>query len=272
MTTSLRSIPPEFDPATVAAIDAALDGIVTRKRVAMPLAIESGSRAWGFPSPDSDYDCRFIYVRRLDDYLTPWPLRDVIELPLEGVLDVNGWDLAKALQLMVKGNAVVLEWLQSPIAYRGDSWFREQFLTLAQHLVDRNVIARHYYHLGKLQWNDIQSKGDGVKIKKLFYALRPAMALRWLSERPAEAVPPMHFPSMVADCDLAPSLRSEIAMLIAEKSKTKEMGAGIAPASIASFIGGQFSTPPVTQAPSISFKEACAEADQFFRETVRRYG
>lgn len=272
MTTSLRSIPSEFDPATVAAIDAALDGIISRERVTMPLAIESGSRAWGFPSPDSDYDCRFIYVRRLDDYLTPWPKRDVIELPLEGVLDINGWDLAKALQLMVKGNAVVLEWLQSPIAYRGDPWFRDRFLDLARHVVDRNAIARHYYHLGKLQWDDIQSKGDGAKIKKLFYALRPAMALRWLSERPTEAVPPMHFPTMVADCNLDPSLRSDIAMLIAEKSKTKEMGAGITPPSIASFIGGQFSTPPVTLAPSISFTEACAEADQFFRDTVRHYG
>ncbi|MFE3443732.1 DNA polymerase beta superfamily protein [Nocardia sp. NPDC059180] len=86
----------------------------------MRLAIESGSRAWGFPSPDSDYDCRFLYVASLDTYLSPWRTRDVIETPLVGLLDVNGWDLGKALRLLVKGNAVLIEWLQSPIVYRGD--------------------------------------------------------------------------------------------------------------------------------------------------------
>jgi hypothetical protein len=81
----------------------------------MPLAIESGSRAWGFPSPDSDYDCRFIFVRPIEDYLSPWQRRDVIETPLEGDFDVNGWELGKAIRLLAKGNAVIIEWLMSPI-------------------------------------------------------------------------------------------------------------------------------------------------------------
>ncbi len=105
----MRSIPADFDAATVAAIDERLDLVVRDERVAMPLAIESGSRAWGFASPDSDYDCRFLYVRRRRDYLALWPHRDVIETPLDGLLDVNGWDVAKALRLLVKGNAVVIE-------------------------------------------------------------------------------------------------------------------------------------------------------------------
>src|SRR3712207_5563631 len=104
-----RSIPSSFDPAIVATIDGRLDLIERSHRVRLPLAIESGSRAWGFPSPDSDYDCRFIFVRCEEDYLSLRPKRDVIETPLEGELDVNGWDLAKALRLMLKGNAVVLE-------------------------------------------------------------------------------------------------------------------------------------------------------------------
>src|ERR1700753_208647 len=113
---SLRSIPPEMNAGKVALIDAMLDRIMEDHRVFLPLAIESGSRAWGFASPDSDYDCRFLYLRRRRDYLALWAPRDVIETPLDGLLDVNGWDVTKALRLIVKGNAVVIEWLRSPIA------------------------------------------------------------------------------------------------------------------------------------------------------------
>jgi predicted nucleotidyltransferase len=107
--TGMRSIPDSFAAEEVTAIDARLDAVVRDEQVAIPLAIESGSRAWGFASPDSDYDCRFLYLRRRRDYLALWPPRDVIETPLDGLLDVNGWDVAKALRLILKGNAVVIE-------------------------------------------------------------------------------------------------------------------------------------------------------------------
>ena len=95
----MRSIPESLDPAVVAGIDDHLDEARNGHDVTIPWAIESGSRAWGFPSPDSDYDCRFIFVRRSQDYLSLWPRRDVIEVPVDPVFDVNGWDLAKALRL-----------------------------------------------------------------------------------------------------------------------------------------------------------------------------
>jgi predicted nucleotidyltransferase len=102
----------------VAAVDSALAAIRQEHGVRIPLAIESGSRAWGFPSPDSDYDCRFLFVRPAEELVTLWLPRDVIELPLSSELDINGWDLRKALTLLLKGNAVVLEWLTSPIVSR----------------------------------------------------------------------------------------------------------------------------------------------------------
>jgi predicted nucleotidyltransferase len=101
----MPAIPESMDATTVGAIDRRLDVIETSERVTIPWAIESGSRAWDFPSPDSDYDCRFLYMRGLGDYLSPWPRRDVIETPLDKVFDVNGWDLAKALRLLVKATA-----------------------------------------------------------------------------------------------------------------------------------------------------------------------
>ena len=105
-----------FDAATVERIQARLDEVERDHGVRVLWAVESGSRAWGFPSPDSDYDCRFFYVRRHDDYLSPWRPRDVIETPLDGVLDVNGWDLIKAVRLAARSNATVLEWLRSPLS------------------------------------------------------------------------------------------------------------------------------------------------------------
>ena len=102
-----------FDAATVERIQARLDEVERDHGVRVLWAVEPGSRAWGFPSPDSDYDCRFFYVRRHDDYLSPWRPRDVIETPLDDVLDVNGWDLIKAIRL-----AAALHWtrtLGSPV-------------------------------------------------------------------------------------------------------------------------------------------------------------
>ena len=102
-----------FDAATVERIQTRLDEVERDHGVWVLWAVESGSRAWGFPSPDSDYDCRFFYVRRHDDYLSPWRPRDVIETPLADVLDVNGWDLIKAIRL-----AAALHWtrtLGSPV-------------------------------------------------------------------------------------------------------------------------------------------------------------
>lgn len=71
-------------------------------------AVESGSRAWGFASPDSDYDVRFIYVRPAEDYIRIDEIRDVIEWKLDQVLDINGWDLKKAMRQFARGNATCM--------------------------------------------------------------------------------------------------------------------------------------------------------------------
>lgn len=269
----MRSLPGNASTETIAAIDALLDRIEREQQVAIPLAIESGSRAWGFPSPDSDYDCRFIYVRRADAYLSPWQPRDVIETPLMGELDVNGWDLGKALKLMLKGNAVILEWLRSPFVYRGDPRFREQFLALAMRHASRARIARHYLHLGERQRQTYFADRSSVAIKKLFYALRPAAALRWLRLHADQAVPPMHFPTLLAECEPPEALAAVATNLVARKAVTRELGSAPLPAAIAAFIDAEFAIarehfPP---APAIPSPEARAEAESFFRETVGRF-
>jgi predicted nucleotidyltransferase len=270
----MRSIPSEFDPEAVAAIDGRLDTIRCGAHVATPLVIESGSRAWGFPSPDSDYDCRFLFVRREDDYLSPWPRRDVIETPLTDLLDVNGWDLGKALKLLLKGNAVVIEWLTSPLVYAGDPDFRDDMLTLAAAHAGAERIALHYLHLGERQRHVFLEDGRDIQLKKIFYALRPATALRWLRLHPGEPVAPMHFPTLMRECGAPAEIREITADLIARKAVTRELGSARIPAPIAEFIDGEFALARAglpQRSPQVT-EEAKRAAETLFRIWVRRLG
>lgn len=269
----LKTIDAGMDGAVVARVDALLDELRRTYGVAIPLAVESGSRAWGFPSPDSDYDCRFVFIRPLAHYLSLWQRRDVIETPMDGVLDVNGWDLAKALKLLLKGNAVIIEWLTSPIAYGVDPVFRQAFLDLARDVADRRLIARHYLHLGERQRRTYFADDRTVALKKLFYALRPAAALRWLSHHPDEAVAPMHFPTLLQGCDAPPAVVEIISELMARKAVTRELGSGQVPEPILAFIDGELAAaqevfPSVRQGIA---PEKRSHAEAFFQTMIRRF-
>lgn len=239
--TLLRKLSADFDPAVVGEIDSALSGIVDREKVAMLLAVESGSRAWGFPSPDSDYDCRFIYARRQMDYVQLHQPRDVIELPLGAVLDINGWDIVKALRLLLKGNAVVIEWLTSPYQYGGIAAFRGEALALAHQAVRPSAVARHYLHLGERQRRTYFADRHAVAVKRIFYALRPAVALRWLRLHPGHAVPPMHFPTLVGESDLPADVVTIVDDLLARKAVTRELGTEPLPPEIGALIDAELS-------------------------------
>jgi hypothetical protein len=269
---SLRTIPESFDRGRVAAIDARLDEVERDHGVRIGLAIESGSRAWGFPSPDSDYDCRFIFVRPPEQHLTPWPRRDVIETPLENDLDVNGWEIAKALRLLLKGNAVVVEWLTSPVVYRADPWLREKLLALARRHGSRSGTQRHYLHLGERQRRTYYADGKAVKLKKLFYALRPAAALRWLRLHPEAQIAPMHFPTLMAECEPPQNVAVLAQELMRRKAQTRELGDAPLPEAIDRFVAEEFAIArtelprdPIRLAPA-----AKAAAESLFRQAVAR--
>lgn len=270
---SLRSIPSGMDEEKVARIDAAVERIAGDHDVAIGLAVESGSRAWGFPSPDSDYDCRFVFIRPLAHYLTPWPRRDVIELPLVDDLDVNGWDLAKALKLLMKGNAVIIEWLTSPIVYRGDEVFRSSFLALARAVADRDLVMRHYLHLGEEFRRRHLSDPPAVILKKLFYAVRPAAAIRWLARHPSEAVAPMHFPTLLAESDLPNDVSAIVADLLERKATTRELGTGPLPKPIADFVDGElaWARSAMLRHRAGPRAEQHPMCEAFFADTVRRF-
>ena len=102
-----------------------LSQIEARENIRIIYACESGSRAWGFASPDSDYDVRFIFVRPVEDYLRVKELPDYIDAELNEVYDINGWDLKKFFKQLYKSNPVIFEWADSPIVYRtSEEWER----------------------------------------------------------------------------------------------------------------------------------------------------
>jgi len=263
----VRAVPAGLDPEVVAEIDERL----ASAGVAIPWAIESGSRAWGFPSPDSDYDCRFIFVRPASDYLSPWPQRDVIETPLDATFDVNGWDLIKAVRLLLKGNAVVVEWLRSPIVYSGDPTFRDELLDVAAATVNRALVGRHYLHVGRQKWDPASGE---MSIKKIFYSLRPAAALSWMRANPESAIPPMNLSELIEQCDPPAGVAEDTYALIAAKSVTREMGRGAIPPSIERFIDGEFvlAWEEYEHARAVVPDSARQLAADYFRDAVARYG
>lgn len=146
-------------------------------------AIESGSRAWGFESPNSDYDVRFIYAHPKDWYLAVnlEDKRDVIEYPIVDEIDINGWDIRKALKLFWKSNPAFIEWLQSPIVYIDDGVFAEKARELMPLIVSSHKGIYHYQHMAKGNFREYLKK-DVVPLKKYFYVLRPLLAIQWLEK------------------------------------------------------------------------------------------
>ena len=200
-----------------------LDQIERRYGVRILLAVESGSRAWGFASPDSDYDVRFIYLQKARDYLRIEPAKDVIEWQLDEVLDINGWDLRKALYAMGKGNPNILEWTASPIVYRkAPEW--ERIAALTGTCFSEKAALHHYYGIAGHTLKSYLSE-DRVKYKKYFYALRPLLCCRWI--RHFHEAPPVEFERLLTlfetgEEGLTRKLYASIEDLLAKKAVTEE--------------------------------------------------
>ena len=195
-----------------------LNEIEKNENVRILLAVESGSRAWGFASPDSDYDVRFIYVRPKADYLRLEKTRDVIELPIEGELDINGWDLDKPLRLLRASNPTLFEWFSSPIVYR-ETAFAQEFRSIMQRYFSSKRGLSHYLSMASSNYREYL-KGDTVKAKKYFYVLRPVLACRWILDKGSP--PPMLF-SELMEAELDPVLLPDVDRLLDLKMNAPEI-------------------------------------------------
>ncbi|HZO87930.1 MAG TPA: nucleotidyltransferase domain-containing protein [Chthonomonadaceae bacterium] len=158
-------------------IQATLEAIEVERGVRILYAVESGSRAWGFASVDSDYDVRFLYMRPLKDYLRIDPPRDVIELPITEALDVNGWDVFKALKLFRSSNPPLLEWLFSPIIYREQGALAASLRALARAHASPRRMTYHYLSMARNNYKLYIAGRSEVNAKKYLYVLRPLLCI-----------------------------------------------------------------------------------------------
>ena len=179
-------------------------------------AAESGSRAWGFASTDSDYDVRFIYVHLKDWYLSIEPKRDVIEIPLDGDLDISGWDFPKALGLFRKSNPALYEWLQSPIVYVKPHPSIEELKRMSFEYFSSRSCLMHYFSMADKNLRE-QISESAIKLKKYFYILRPLFACEWIEKN--GTMPPTEFESLLKSQRLSEELSQVIASLLADKKE-----------------------------------------------------
>jgi len=233
-------------------------------------AIESGSRAWGFESPNSDYDVRFIYAHPRDWYLAVdlEDRRDVIEYPIVDEIDITGWDIRKALKLFWKSNPAFIEWLQSPIIYVDDGYFSEQARELMPSIVSSQKGIYHYLHMAKGNFREYLKK-DIVPLKKYFYVLRPLLAIQWLEKYNEPA--PIEFEvlrQLVADNE---ALNDAITELLVRKRMSLEKEYSPAVPVIHQFIVSELARHENYGASHQKRDIGFNELNQLFINTLARY-
>lgn len=197
-----------------------LSDLEEEKGIEILLACETGSRAWGFPSPDSDFDVRIIYKHDKDWYLSLTEEKDTIEYFLENnEIDISGWDLKKSLRLLAKSNPPLLERIQSPIIYKVDKEFLTGINSVAQKTYSRIATIHHYLSMAKKAFEEVTNTEE-YKLKKFFYALRASVACLWILEK--KEIPPIEFGKMLNGLDLPANLKTRIGELIEIKSTISE--------------------------------------------------
>jgi len=234
------------------------------KYIRVLYACESGSRAWGIPSPDSDYDVRFIYVHQLDWYLSLSNRKDTITVKSDDAdLDMTGWDLRKTLQLMKKSNAAPLEWMHSPMVYQEAKGFLKKFQKVGETCFSPNSMNYHYLSMAK-KFYDSCAGDTSVKLKTWFYALRTALNARWIVEK--EELPPIVFKETLSL--VAPSLRKDLLALIALKGTKNEDFLFEKEATLLQLIGESIAIAETGKTDLSGSKVNMLEMDKFFSRMI----
>jgi hypothetical protein len=241
-----------------------LERIEREEGVCIVYACESGSRAWGFESQDSDFDVRFIYVQPTERYLSVMPRPDVIERPADEVFDISGWDLRKALQLLHRSNPPLLEWLQSPIVYRERTETISRIRSLIPQYYQPAACHHHYLHMAQGN-NREYLQGDTVWLKKYLYVLRPVLACLWI-ERGYGAVP-TEFATLVERVVDEGDVKAAVVDLVARKKAGDELSRGARIPAISDFLEAELARLSTKETPPAT-RTSAADLDRVFRQCL----
>jgi len=239
---------------------------IGRQELTLLYACESGSRGWQFPSPDSDYDVRFIFVRPQDYYLTVNEISEDLQFPIADELDIYGWDLRKVLRLMAKSNTTPFEWLQSPIVYQSQPGFREELWNVSQQYFSQRSHLFHYLGVATSAMASFTENGQ-IGIKKLFYILRPLLAASWCFHN--NSIAPMTIGPLMQQ--LPAPLQAELTDLIAHKANTPEQQLVTLSQSLSNYIHSTYEDLRSRAGETAKNEADIKSLNAFFRQLVRRY-
>ncbi len=263
-----RPITP-IDPAVKSLIQTELNRIAEENNIRILYACESGSRGWGFASPDSDYDVRFIFLHPTNWYLSVLPQDDGMDLFIDKELDINGWDIRKVLRLLIKSNATPFEWLQSPIVYQTDVDFKASLWALAQHFFQPRSTMHHYLGLAKNSYRKGLVNEMEVNVKKYFYVLRPLLAAMWVADK--KTAPPMTFMELVAVLQPYPAIYNIIMELWDIKMALKEGDTIKLIPELSEFVEKQFVRCYTIADATEEIATKTDMLDAFFRMVIKSY-
>jgi predicted nucleotidyltransferase len=232
------------------------------------LAVESGSRAWGFASKDSDWDVRFIYVHKPNWYFSIDDQRDVIEEVYEEDIDAVGWDIKKALALLKRSNPSLLEWINSPIIYRSDEQFMAGIIPLAKDCFTPTKAMYHYQRI-YVKHDERYLQKQGYPMKRFMYYLRGLLACQWIEKH--KTMPPVSFQELYEEIVEDQKIKDGIKALVKAKSSGKEMDMSEVPQYMVDFylpLAEYYSNLVGKFRPNIDNEGITERLNRFFYEMV----
>ena len=174
-----------------------LQQIEKNNNIKILFAIENGSRSWGMASKDSDYDVRFVFYRKIDDYITLCPEKEVItvaydenlkECDIQGsLIDICGFDIFKYLKLLLSSNPTTIEWINSHIVYYGDN--NIDLKNYINNNFNQEKLFRHYFSLFRKNYHEFIQQGKAITYKKYLYSMRGILNAKYVYE--FDKIPPL---------------------------------------------------------------------------------
>lgn len=247
-------------------IEIELKKLEEEKDIKILYAVESGSRAWGFASTDSDWDVRFLYIHRPEWYLSIDDKKDNMEEILPNTIDLAGWDLRKSLKLFRKSNPALLEWLRSPLVYLEQYSTADKLRELSKDYFNPKSCTYHYLNMAYGNYRDYLQT-DMVRVKKYFYVLRPILACKWIENEHSMA--PMEFKTLVETQVKDKELLTAIENLLARKMAGEELDKEPKIKVINDFVESEIEYfNKIVKQYETEIKPITEKLDKLFRETL----